>query len=174
MIRPGVDIAGSMFTLNPPNIQHSKVMIIDDLANTALYEKLHPLFPQAFAHLRKLAAQEDLPDGRIELDGERIHAGMTRRDGKPADEARVEAHRRYIDIQYVVDGADRIGWMPVSDCHQPEGYNDEKDVEFYADRPDLWFDLAAGQFAVFFPHDAHAPMANEGRPIVKIVIKVAV
>lgn len=116
----------------------------------------------------------DLPDGGVEIDGERIHAGVMRRSGKPADEARVETHRRYIDIQYVVDGKDRIGWMSVSDCRKPMGYNGEKDVEFYADRPDLWFDLSAGQFAIFFPHDAHAPMANEGRPIVKIVVKVAV
>ena len=148
-------------------------MIIDDLANSSRYEHLHPLFPLAFARLRQLAAQADLPDGGIEIDGERIHAGVTRRDGKPAAEARVETHRRYIDIQYVVDGMDRIGWMPVSDCRQPMGYDDGKDVEFYTDRPGMWFDLSAGQFAVFFPHDAHAPMANEGRPIVKIVIKVA-
>lgn len=163
-----------MFTLNPPDIQYPKVMIIDNLANSAHYEQLHPLFPQAFARLRQLATQTDLPEGKIEIDGERIHAGVTRRNGKPANEARTETHRRYIDIQYVVDGTDRIGWLPVSDCREPKGYSDEKDVEFYADRPDLWFDLAAGQFAIFFPHDAHAPMANEGRPIVKIVIKVAV
>jgi biofilm protein TabA len=149
-------------------------MIIDALAHCAPYEQLHPLFPQAFAWLRQLAAQSDLPEGELELDAERIRASVTRCDGKPAAEARAETHRRYIDIQYVVEGADRIGWMPVSDCHQPGGYSTEKDVEFYADRPDLWFDLAAGQFAVFFPDDAHAPMANEGKPIVKIVIKVAV
>lgn len=149
-------------------------MIIEDLANSALYEQLHPLFPQAFVRLRQLATQADLPEGKIEIDGERIHAGVTRRDGKPAAEARVETHRRYIDIQYVVDGTDRIGWMPVSDCQESKGYNDAKDVEFYGDRPEMWFDLAAGQFAIFFPHDAHAPMANESQPIVKIVIKVAV
>lgn len=149
-------------------------MIVDDLANSAVYEKLHPLFPQAFAWLRQVVAQAELPEGGIEIDGRRIHAGMTRRNGKPADEARVETHRRYIDIQYVVEGVDRIGWMPVSDCRGPLGYNDTKDVEFHEDRPDFWFDLAAGRFAVFFPHDAHAPMANEGRPIAKIVIKVAV
>lgn len=172
--RRSIDFAGSLFTVNPPIIQHFQAMITDDLANSAIYEQLHPLFPAAFARLRQLATQTDLPEGGIEIDGERIHAGVTRRNGKSAAEARVETHRRYIDIQYVVDGTDRIGWMPLSDCRGPLGYNDSKDVEFYEDRPGMWFDLSAGRFAVFFPHDAHAPMANEGRPIVKIVIKVAV
>lgn len=149
-------------------------MIIDALTNFAHYEQLHPLFPQAFEALRQLAVQDDLAEGGIEIDGERIHAGVSRRNGKPLAEARVETHRRYIDIQYVVEGMDRIGWMTVSDCKQPKGYSDDKDVEFYSDRPDFWFDLGAGKFAIFFPHDAHAPMANEGQPIVKIVVKVAV
>jgi len=160
--------------LDQPNLFNPQLMIIDDLANSAHYEQLHPLFPQAFARLRQLATQGDLPEGGIEIDGGRIHAGVTRRNGKPAADARVETHRRYIDIQYVVDGTDLIGWLPVSECRQPEGYDHAKDVEFYTDRPDVWFELGIGRFAIFLPHDAHAPMANEGRPLVKIVIKVAV
>ncbi|RPJ33418.1 MAG: DUF386 domain-containing protein [Verrucomicrobiaceae bacterium] len=149
-------------------------MILDDLADSAVYEPLHPLFPQAFAHLRRLATQSDLPEGRVELDGERIYAMVGHAPGKPRDAARTETHQRYIDIQYAVQGTDLIGWMPVSDCRQPEGYNETKDVEFYGDRPTTWFELRGGQFAVFLPHDAHAPMANEGQSLVKIVIKVAV
>lgn len=149
-------------------------MILDDLANSAHYENLHPLFPQAFAHLRRLAGESELPEGRIELDGERIYAMVGNGTGKPRDNARTETHRRYIDIQYVVCGTDLIGWMPVSGCRQPEGYNETKDVEFYLDRPVAWFGLESGQFAIFLPHDAHAPMANEGRPVLKIVVKVAV
>jgi YhcH/YjgK/YiaL family protein len=121
-----------------------------------------------------LAAETELPEGRIELDGELIYAMFGNGTGKPLDKARTETHRRYIDIQYVVSGTDFIGWMPVSGCHLSEGYNDAKDVEFYPNRPDLWFRLESGQFAIFLPHDAHAPMANEGQPVRKIVVKVAV
>jgi len=149
-------------------------MIIDDLAYSARYEGLHPLFPLAFQRLRELATQADLPDGDIVIDGDRLRAGVSRRNGKFMSEARLETHRRYIDIQYVVHGSDRIGWQPVNECRQPKGYQDEKDVEFYGDRPNMWFHLEAGRFAIFFPHDAHAPLANQGRPIVKIVVKVAV
>jgi YhcH/YjgK/YiaL family protein len=98
-------------------------MIIDDLTNSEHYKKIHPLFPEAFNRLRQFAIRNDLPEGGIEIDGERIHAGISRRNGKPAAEARLETHRRYIDIQYVVDGTDRIGWMPVSDCRADNQMN---------------------------------------------------
>lgn len=149
-------------------------MILDNLSDSAHYENSHPLFAAAFAHLRALAARANLPAGRIELDGERIYAMVAHGAGKARDAARTETHRRYIDIQYTLSGSDLIGWMPASECRHSTGYDDAKDVEFYTDRPEVWFGVKAGQFAIFLPHDAHAPMANEGQPISKIVLKVAV
>jgi len=149
-------------------------MILDTLQNSHPYETLHPLFAKAFKHLRELAARADLPDGRIELDGESLFALVVHGTGKTSDQVRNETHRRYIDIQFTKEGSDRIGWMPVTECQHPQGYDSEKDVEFYADIPRTWFELGQGQFAIFFPADAHAPMANTGLPITKVVIKVAV
>ncbi|MDP3851804.1 MAG: YhcH/YjgK/YiaL family protein [Luteolibacter sp.] len=150
-------------------------MILDHLANSARYESLHPLFPAAFAHLRELAANKNLGEGRIEFDGDRLHAMIARGTGKPEGQARMETHRRYIDIQYTLEGCDLIGWLPVTECEGAEGYNETKDLEFYANMPaTCWLKVKAGHFAVFHPSDAHAPMANTGQPIVKIVVKVAV
>jgi YhcH/YjgK/YiaL family protein len=149
-------------------------MILDNLTDSTHYENVHPLFPAAFAHLRGLAARSDLPAGRIELDGDRVYAIVAHGAGRPRDKARTETHRRYIDIQYTLAGTDLIGWLPASECPNSTGYDDGKDIEFYTDRPELWFEVKAGQFAIFLPGDAHAPMANEGQPISKIVIKVAV
>lgn len=149
-------------------------MILDHIQNYGSYAKLHPLFPAAFAHLLALSTCDGLPTGRIELDGECIYAMVTNGTGKPRDKARTETHRRYIDIQYTLTGTDLIGWLPASDCAHSIGYDASKDIEFYTDWPEVWFEVKAGQFAVFFSHDAHAPMANEGKPISKIVIKVAV
>ena len=87
---------------------------------------------------------------------------------------RNETHRRYIDIQFSAEGVDRIGWMPVTECLHPQGYDSEKDVEFYDDIPGTWIEVGPGQLAIFFPSDAHAPMANTGKDMTKIVIKVAV
>ena len=73
-----------------------------------------------------------------------------------------------------IEGDERFGWRPLEDCHEvAEPYNAERDLGFFADRPTVWLPLAAGQFAIFFPADAHAPLAGEG-PVHKVVIKVAV
>lgn len=149
-------------------------MVLDTLQNSRPYECLHPLFAAAFKNLRDLAAQNDLPEGRIDLDGERLFAMVIHGIGKTQNKVRNEAHRRYIDIQFGVEGVDRVGWMPVSECQHPKGYSAEKDVEFYDDIPGTWFELGPNQFVIFFPSDAHAPMANTGKTLTKIVIKVEV
>ena len=149
-------------------------MILDALQNAHLYETLHPLFPKAFQHLRDLTARTGLPDGRVEVDGESLFALVVRGTGKTPDKVRNETHRRYIDIQFSAEGVDRIGWMPATDCRHPKGYDSVKDVEFYDDIPDTWFEVGPYRFVIFFPSDAHAPMANTGKYVTKIVIKVAV
>lgn len=148
-------------------------MILDTLQNIDAYEKLHPLFPAAFRHLRELAARRDLPHERTELDGDCIYAIFVRGVGRALSEAPLETHRRYIDIQYTVAGSDRMGWQPAAACETGDGYNETKDVELFPGSPGTWFDVPAGQVAIFFPDDAHAPMANTGQPVTKIVIKVA-
>ncbi len=149
-------------------------MILDTLQNSAAAEALHAHFPKAFARLRELALQSNLAEGRIDIEGDDIYAVVIKDICKSKDEARTETHRRYIDIQYTIDGVDLIGWMPASECVSPLGYDEQKDLEFYEDRPANWFEVKQGHFAVFFPADAHAPMANEGRALTKIVVKIAV
>ena len=66
------------------------------------------------------------------------------------------------------------GWKPREKCKMQNGaYNPEKDVRFFSDAPDMFFQLTDGQFAVFFPEDVHAPMIGEGE-IKKVVIKVKI
>jgi YhcH/YjgK/YiaL family protein len=149
-------------------------MILDTLQNSAAAEALHPLFPQAFARLRELAARVDLPEGKIEILGDDIFAVVIKDSGKSKDEVQTETHRRYIDIQYTVEGMDLMGWMPLAECCAPLGYDEQKDLEFYKDRPVNWFEVKQGHFVIFFPSDAHAPMANEGNALTKIVVKIAV
>jgi YhcH/YjgK/YiaL family protein len=148
-------------------------MILDQLAQAWRYEGLHPLFAQAFEFLRRadLAA---LADGKEPLIDDRLFAIIARGQGRGRDQSPLEFHCRYIDIQYVVAGADEIGWLPRSDCRQvASAYDADKDVGFFEDRPATWLALPAGHFAVFFPHDAHAPLAADG-PVHKAVVKVIV
>jgi YhcH/YjgK/YiaL family protein len=148
-------------------------MILDELNHAEIYATLHPLFPVAFAFLRRTDLAV-LPAGRIELDGNRLYANVDVREGKGKEGARLEAHRRYLDIQYVVSGDEWIGRQDVALCAGTgEGYSVEKDIEFFTAVPPLWFPVLPGNFAVFFPHDAHAPLAGTGI-VKKVVVKVAV
>ncbi len=148
-------------------------MILDSLDQSDLYAPLHPLFAKAFAFLRDtdLAA---LPLGRQEIDGEAVFAIVARDPGRSRQDAPLEAHRKYIDIQVVLAGTDEMGWKSRSRCTSPgAAYDAEADIEFFRDPPDAWAAVGAGQFAIFFPADAHAPLVGEGE-IHKVVVKVAV
>jgi YhcH/YjgK/YiaL family protein len=74
----------------------------------------------------------------------------------------LECHRRYIDIQYVLEGIDEMGWKARTDCHAPVSeYSDERDIQFFHDTPTTWIATPPHSFCIFFPEDAHAPLVSE-------------
>jgi YhcH/YjgK/YiaL family protein len=148
-------------------------MILDTLGNAARYAGMHPGFARAFEFLATTDFTA-LPPGRHEIDGDRLYVSIDHKDGRGEDGARLEAHRRYIDIQYTIEGDDRIGWMPLARCKAPDGpFDEKKDVVLFADRPTTWVAVPAGSFAIFFPHDAHAPLGGDGL-LKKAIVKIAV
>lgn len=148
-------------------------MILDTLDNFRRYYALHPRFRAAFEFL----AQEDLlklAEGKYAIDGDRVFALVSHSRGRGRELSKLETHRQYIDIQFIVSGVEEAGWKNLHKCASPEGDHDEdKDIRFYLDEPDTWLTVVPGQFAVFFPEDAHAPLAGSGN-VHKIVVKVAV
>jgi YhcH/YjgK/YiaL family protein len=79
-----------------------------------------------------------------------------------------------VNDQVCINGVETIGWKPRENCATPNGvYNDEKDVLFFGDKPDMFFKLTNGQFVIFFPEDLHAPMIGEG-DIKKLVMKLKI
>jgi len=148
-------------------------MILDRLENAARYFGLHPSFPAAFAFLQETDLAS-LPLGRRELDGDRLCANVECVEGRGREGARLEAHRRYIDIHLSLEAPDLIGWRGLASCTTVEqAYDETKDCELFGDEPEAWIALSPGTFAVFFPEDAHAPLAAEG-PLCKVVVKVRV
>jgi YhcH/YjgK/YiaL family protein len=149
-------------------------MIIDTLANASKYSSLHPLFAPAFdfIHSQDLAG---LPVGVSDI-GEGLKMIVSVGNGKTqaASLEKFECHDQNIDIQICVSGLETIGWKPRAKCNLPKGdYNSEKDVRFFNDSPDMYFQLTDHQFGIFYPEDVHAPMIGEGE-IKKIVIKVKI
>jgi biofilm protein TabA len=147
-------------------------MILDTLAQYDRYLKLHPAFRRAFEFLGR-PDLELLAPGRHPIDGDLLYVSIDHADGRGREGAKLESHRRYIDIQFTIDGEEEIGWLSLSECTTPRGpFDDGKDIRFYEDRPRTWVLVPRGQFAIFFPADAHAPLAGRGR-LKKAIVKVA-
>jgi len=116
---------------------------------------------------------KELPIGKYEIDGDRVYAMVSKDPGRRREEALLEAHERYIDIQLVLAGTDDMGWKPKSLCRQPSGaYDREGDIRFFVDEPDAWLSVRSGAFVIFYPEDAHMPLISSGQ-LHKIVVKVA-
>jgi len=151
-------------------------MIIDSIQNAHKYFSVHPLFAKAFEYINgaDLAGMEA---GKYDV-GEGLKAIYSEKAGMSAAEsiAKFECHDQNIDIQLCIHGRETIGWKPRQSCTAPKGsYNPEKDVSFFNDVPDMYFQLTGGQFAIFFPEDVHAPMiAVDELPIRKLVMKIKI
>lgn len=148
-------------------------MIFDQLENADRYASLHPGFAPALAFLRS-AEVRILPPGKHEIDGEKLFVVINRAQGLNRAKFKLETHRKYIDIQYSVTGADELGWAAARSLSEPEApYDSEKDVELFPDQPDAWITMPPGTFAILFPQDAHCAMQGKGE-LHKAVVKVAV
>ncbi|MEX2513186.1 MAG: YhcH/YjgK/YiaL family protein [Cyclobacteriaceae bacterium] len=150
-------------------------MILDTLSNTTKYSCIHPLFKKAFSFIQSQNFAE-LENGKYEIDGEALQAMVFEKPSKTAAEAnqKFECHDRHIDIQICINGKETIGWKPRETCGiLKEPYNPEKDVSYYTDEPDMYFQMESGQFVILFPEDVHSPMIGEGM-IKKMVIKVRI
>ena len=148
-------------------------MIIDTLANAPKYFTVHPLFAKAFEYINKTDLTS-IEAGKYEIDGTNLKAAFSNKKGMTAAEstAKFECHNKHIDIQLCIDGVEEFGWKPREKCINPNGgYNEEKDVQLYHDKPDSFFQLTDGQFVILFPEDVHAPMIGNAE-IKKLVIKV--
>ncbi len=152
-------------------------MILDRLEDSKQYCRLHGGFDAAFDLLLSTPFGE-LKAGRHEVMGDSLFLIIDDIEARGRDASPLEAHRRYIDVQYVIPDpnakAEEFGWRPVATCTSvTTPYNKEKDIVYFGDKPQLWFTVPAGYFVVFFPGDAHAPLAGNGR-VLKAVVKVAV
>jgi YhcH/YjgK/YiaL family protein len=149
-------------------------MIIDSLQNAAKYYALHPNFKNAFDYVSQNDISK-LEEGVFEItEGLKIIViageGTTREESIKG----FECHDKNIDIQISIQGPETFAWKPREKCMSPNGdYNDERDVRFFYDAPDMFFQLQENQFAILFPDDVHAAMIGEGL-LKKVVFKVQI
>jgi YhcH/YjgK/YiaL family protein len=148
-------------------------MIIDRIANAHLYYTVHARFQQAFDHIHQMDVNA-IPVGRYEIDDEKMFALVQGYNTKLKDQGFWEAHRRYIDLQYIVQGAEGLGYANITRLQQGE-YDTTRDfLPLYGDGDSVT--LPSGSFVLLMPEDAHMPGMALGSPapVRKIVVKIAV
>lgn len=130
---------------------------------------------KGFEKARTFLLEKDLPTlppGKYPIDGDLVYAIVARDQGRNKEDALLETHDLYIDVQMVLSGLETMGWKPRAGCAHPAGPHDpERDIRFYKDAPDGFVTVQPGQFAVFFPEDAHMPLLSGGM-IHKVVVKI--
>lgn len=144
-------------------------MIADELKNLSLYEKVHPLFSQIIRFL-ETHNLDALPSGRTQIGDAGCFVNIEETKPKSVAQARLETHRRMIDIQVPLSDDERMGYRRTATLAQAD-YNSEKDICFHEEIPDTYLKVDKGTFVVFFPQDAHAPGISE-QGLRKAVFKI--
>ena len=136
----------------------------------AIQEALHFLHKQDFTKMK---------DGKYPINGDNSYAMLQRYATRVPESGKPEAHRQYIDVQYIVEGSEEMGWCPLSpELVVAEQYDAQRDVVFYhALIPESTVILQEGCFAVLYPADVHRPcgaLETGSAPVTKVVVKIAV
>lgn len=147
-------------------------MIVDTLENLEKYKEVNPLFPKVVEFL-KTHDLSSLEIGKIELQGSDLFIKVAQAKPKTKEQAKIEAHKNYLDIQIPVSNTEVMGYTPLKDCKEATAYNVEKDVLFFGGLADSYLTVKPGMFAIFFPQDGHAPgVTPDG--LKKVIVKVRV
>lgn len=144
-------------------------MVIDKLENLEKYVSLNPLFAQAVEFLKTtdLNAHEI---GKVVLKEGELIVNFAQARPKIKEEAKLETHNNFIDIQIPLSGVETMGYTPRTDLPEEE-YNAEKDITFYKGFAKDYLTITPGMFAIFFPQDGHAPgVTPDG--VKKVIVKV--
>ncbi len=150
-------------------------MIIDSLKNASRYFVLGERIALALKYL----ANNDcttLPVGKIPILGEQIYALVQDNTTKPRDQGVWEAHRKYIDVQFVAAGVEEMGYANIQTLTVKKPYDEQADFALFTGSGSF-VTVPAGSFTIFFPEDGHIPgSAVDDQPaaVRKVVIKVAV
>ena len=147
-------------------------MIIDKIENSHLYKNISERISKSFEYIRSTDLK-NLPAGRYPIDEENIFALVSEYQTKLEPEGKLEAHKKYIDVQYVISGEELMGYVPLGNQQILEPYKEENDIVFYTG-DNSFTKVSEGMFAIFFPEDVHMPgiASSKSSSVKKLVIKV--
>ena len=148
-------------------------MILDTLENYQLYNAINERIAKGFDFLRTTDL-DSLPSGKHDIEGDTIFALVQEYQTKPLNECKLESHKKYIDIQYVIRGEEMMG-VTIQNNQKIIEVNEEKDYTFYEGTTSL-VRVSKGMFTIFFPDDLHQPcvQTESAAEVKKVVIKVMI
>jgi len=148
-------------------------MIYDLIANKNLYAALGDKYVKAFAFVED-AMKNGVEPGKHIIDGDDVYANVSAYDTKT--EGVYEAHKDYIDLQFVLEGHEQIFWKNIKDCKITKEYDADGDYMLLDAEEPVVLDMPAGTFAILYPEDVHAPgrAYKEVSAVKKIVVKIKV
>lgn len=151
-------------------------MIIDRLNHAACYARLGKGIAAGLDYLKRTDFT-NMEAGKHVIDGDNLYAMVQRFRTKSAVDVKWESHRKYIDIQYIIKGTERMGWLPLYlNPKITKPYDATGDAALYEGTGSM-IDVRAGEFIIFCPDDVHAPgLSPDGNPadVFKVVVKVKV
>ena len=148
-------------------------MILDSLENYQLYRAINERIAKGFDYLLHTDL-EAIPSGKHDIDGDTIFALVQEYQTKPLAECKLESHKKYIDIQYVIRGEEFMG-ITTKNNQKILEVNEDKDYTFYEGTTSLVL-VSKGMFTIFFPDDLHQPCVQTelASEVKKVVIKVLI
>ncbi|MCM8815404.1 MAG: YhcH/YjgK/YiaL family protein [Candidatus Omnitrophica bacterium] len=148
-------------------------MIIDRIENFENYKKISRRFQPAFDFILNWK-KNSISEGRYEIDGSKIYVIVQQYYTQPPDKLVWEAHRKYMDLQYVLEGTEYMGYAHISDMEQISDYIDVDDYALFRGEG-IYLKVRQGFFTVFFPNDCHkvrVQTEDGSSPLKKIVVKI--
>lgn len=115
--------------------------------------------------------------GVYEIQGKEIYAQVMDAQTKPVSEGRPEVHEKFVDVQFLASGEEKLGFTPDTGAYEVDERFDERDLIFYKSCENEGFITATpGCYSMFFPNDVHRPGCMVGEPMTvrKVVVKVSV
>ena len=130
---------------------------------------------QAFQFLKN-ADLKNMPLGKQELEGEHLFVALDEYTTKNKKDTKYESHKKYIDIQYIIEGEELMGVTTLDKVKVTEPYDADRDLIFYEFDGGNYVKATPKNFVIFFPEDAHRPMmkANDNSKVRKIVVKIMI
>jgi YhcH/YjgK/YiaL family protein len=149
-------------------------MIYDKVENASRYAAVSARVAKGLQYIQNTDFTRMEP-GKHEIDGEDLFAVINEYETKEEKDCVLEAHRKYLDIQYMLSGSELIGISTLYKQEPVKAYSDANDYALYSDK--LFFvQLKAGTFTIFFPEDLHMPGVIDKSPVKvrKVIVKVRI